>query len=244
MSGLIDRLRTRLLPALVTAAGVALVTAGLLAWAGPTAGGAGPPAAPTAPSSPDAASASPSSIAPASTAPWPSSSRQPSPTTLGVASRVVIPALRVDLPVVASPPNETFPLCDVAEYSPQYAQPGQPGTTFIYAHARTGMFLPLLEASWVDNGKAMIGDLVEVYTSADRLYLYEISAVDRHQSSLPYGPTDGGAQGQLMLQTSEGPRKGLPGYTGLVLVLLAKPLSSIPADHATANPTPHPLVCG
>ena len=46
-----------------------------------------------------------------------------------------------------------------------------------------------------------------------------------------------------MLQTSEGPRKGVSGYTGLVLIVVAQPLSSGPASHAAANPTPQPVTC-
>src|SRR5207253_5583467 len=59
-----------------------------------------------------------------------------------------------------------------------------PISTYIFAHARTGMFLPLLEGSKVDNGKKMKGMLVQVYTSDDQLFLYSISEVRRHVLSL------------------------------------------------------------
>jgi hypothetical protein len=152
---------------------------------------------------------------------------------------VVVPALRIDLPVVR-PPNDPhhFPYCDVAEYVTTLSQPGSPGTAYLYAHAREGMFLPLLLQSRSNNGKAMLGMLVQVYTSDDKLFLYEITRVLRHQSELFSEP-----QEQLVLQTSEGPKKGLPGYTGLVLIVVAQPLSSGPADHAAANPTPQPVAC-
>ncbi|MGZ6338974.1 MAG: sortase domain-containing protein [Candidatus Limnocylindrales bacterium] len=240
MTALLDRLRTRLMPALLTAAGVALIAAGLLGYSGPAAAVDGPPPSPTQ----AAASASVGPIPSATSSAGPSGPASPSGPPRSVASRVVVPALGIDLPIVASPPNETFPWCNVAEYQAQYSQPGKPGTTFLYAHARTGMFLPLLKASLTNDGKAMIGDLVQVYTSDDQLFLYQISRVYRHQSSIPFGPVDGGKEGQLMLQTSEGPRKGVTGYTGLVLVVLATPLSDVPADHATANPPAHPAVCG
>jgi hypothetical protein len=100
------------------------------------------------------------------------------------------------------------------------------------------MFLPLLLQSRVNNGSAMLGMLVQVYTSDDQLFLYEIRRVLRHQSALYSQP-----QEQLALQTSEGPRKGVPGYTGLVMLVVAQPLSSGPADHAAAHPTPQPVVC-
>jgi hypothetical protein len=100
------------------------------------------------------------------------------------------------------------------------------------------MFLPLLLQSRIDNGSAMLGMLVQVYTSDDQLFLYEITRVLRHQSQLYSEP-----QQELVLQTSEGPRQGVPGYTGLVLIVVAEPLSSGPADHAAAHPTPQPVIC-
>jgi hypothetical protein len=167
------------------------------------------------------------------------------PTAASIPTRVVVPALRIDLPVVRPPKDpKAFPFCNVAEYQqardqlPYLGPPGGPWTTFLDAHAREGMFLPLLLQSRNDNGKAMLGMLVQVYTSDDQLFLYEITRVLRHQSARYDRPEE-----QLALQTSEGPKEGLPGYTGLVLVVVAQPLSSGPADHATANPTPHPVAC-
>jgi hypothetical protein len=84
----------------------------------------------------------------------------------------------------------------------------------------------------------MLGMLVQVYTSDDRVYLYEITRVLRHQSELYTRPAE-----QVVLQTSEGPRKGVPGYTGLVMMVVANPISSGPADHAAANPTARPVTC-
>jgi len=138
------------------------------------------------------------------------------------------------------PPNDphAFPYCNVAEYIPTLSQPGSPGTTYLFAHARDGMFLPLLLRSRINDGSAMVGMLVQVYTSDDQLFLYEITLVLRHQSQVYDQP-----QEQLVLQTSEGPKKGVPGYTGLVLIVVAQPLSSGPADHAVANPTPKPVTC-
>ena len=44
-----------------------------------------------------------------------------------------------------------YPLCDAAQYfrADALGQPGQGRATYLYAHARTGMFLPLLTASKV-----------------------------------------------------------------------------------------------
>lgn len=234
MRTILDRLRTRLLPALLTAGGVALVAAGLLSYSDPAIAGS-PGGTPT----PSSAVASPTPLPRLSFVPTPSGSpgTSASPGATGIVSRVVVPALGIDLPIVKPPPNETFPYCDVAEYLTALHQPGQAGTTYIYAHARVGMFLPILTASKIDNGASMIGMLVQVFTNNDELHLYQITAVYRHQTDLhiAYAATTE----QLMLQTSEGPR----GTTGKVMVV-ATPIATVPADPAAANPTPHPLVCG
>jgi hypothetical protein len=121
--------------------------------------------------------------------------------------------------------------------SPQLGQPGEGRAIYIYGHAREGMFLAILRASQVENGKRMLGMIVNLYTSDDQLFLYEIVEVRRHQTDLNdalHAKTE-----ELWLQTSEGP-KGTPGKTQLV----AKLLSTGPADHALAHPVPKPVVCG
>jgi hypothetical protein len=154
-----------------------------------------------------------------------------------VATRVVIPALDIDLPVVKPPGGPgTYPLCDVAQYIQSLSQPGLPGATYIYAHARVGMFLPLLDQSKVNDGHAMIGMLVQVYTNDDMYFLYQITEVRRHQLTLVDAVT--AKASQLWLQTSEGPNGTLE-----KLQVIAMPLSSGPADPKDAEPTPHPLVC-
>ena len=237
MHSLLAWIRRRLLPALVTAAGVALLTAGLLTYQDPPEAVAVAPSAAPSPGAtePPLPSLLPLPTLAPSAPPVPSSS----PVVSRVATRVVVPALRIDLPVVR-PPNDPhhFPYCDVAEYRREASQPGSPGTTYLYAHARVGMFLPLLLGSRINNGSAMLGTLVQVYTNDDRLFLYEITRVLRHQSEIYSEPEE-----ELVLQTSEGPAKGYAGYTGLVLIIVAQPLSSGPADHAAANPTPKPVVC-
>ena len=240
MQSIFDWVRRRLLPAALTAAGVSLLGAGLLTY--------GTPAQAVAPSPSPVASFVPSASPTLLPFPTPGApaAASASPAAARVATRVVVPALRIDLPVVR-PPNDpqAFPYCNVAEYlqasagAPWLSQPGSPGTTYLFAHARDGMFLPLLLQSRIDNGSAMLGMLVQVYTSDDQLFLYEITRVLRHRSVVYNEPAE-----QLALQTSEGPRKGVPGYTGLVLVIVAQPLSSGPADHAAAHPTPQPVTCG
>ncbi len=159
----------------------------------------------------------------------------------GRASRVVVPAMGIDLPVVSgdlAPPPDNFPLCNVAQYSTGYRQPGEPGSVYLYAHARTGMFLPLLDASMRADGAEMIGMEVLVYTSDAELYRYRVFEVERHV--LDYRLADATPPGEqrLILQTSEGPR-GTPGK----LVVAADFLDVTPTTPEEANPLAAPVVC-
>ena len=225
-------LRRRIASALLTAIGVVLIAAGLLTYTQPVA--AAPPD-PTVPASlaPSSDPAALETLEPLAT-PDPSASAA---AVARVATRVVVPALGIDLPVILQPGSaNSFPPCNVAMYIQQLHQPGQPGATYIYAHARTGMFLPILTASQANNGKSMIGMLVEVYTSDNMEFLYEITTVHRHITDLSsaFSTTDE----TLWLQTSEGPRGTIQ-----KVQVVAKPLSSGPADPAAAHPTPHPVFC-
>ena len=206
---------------------------------GPSGSGTGSPKTTVAPSG--GASGKPSASAGANGSPKPTKKPTASPTAATgarVATRVVVPALGIDLPVIKPPggPN-TYPVCNVAMYIQSLSQPGQKGATYLYAHARTGMFLPILEASRVNNGRAMIGMLVQVYTSDNMQFLYEIYQVRRHQLTL--NDAIAAKSETLWLQTSEGPR-GTPGKTQVI----ARPISSGPADPAEAHPTTKPVVCG
>lgn len=228
MRALLGWFRGRLLPALVTAAGVALLAAGLLAYQDP------PEAIATAPDPPAAPSAAPSptlipipSLEPDGAAPT------LDPPVVRVPTRIAIPALRIDLPIVAPPDDpDHFPYCDVAEYITQLSRPGLPGATYIYAHARTGMFLPLLRTA----DAKLPGMLVQVFTNDDLVFLYEITEVRRNQISLDDAFAATGEE--LWLQTSEGPR-GTIGKTQVI----ARPISVGPADAGAANPTAKPVVC-
>ena len=237
MADLADRIRTRLIPALLTAFGVTLLAAGLLSLT------SGVTADPLASASPTVAAASSSpSASPLITLPPLDSGVLPtaSPTAPAdrVATRVRIAALKIDLPVVAPPPgNDAYPFCNVAMYLQDLGQPGQGRATYLYAHARTGMFLPILDASLVQNGKSMIGMVVEVWTSDDQRFLYDITEVRRHQTDL--NDASNATSEQLWLQTSEGPKGTIP-----KLQVLAEPLSQEAADPADAHPVAKPLVCG
>jgi hypothetical protein len=156
---------------------------------------------------------------------------------------VVIPALGIDLPVVTSPPNEQFPLCNVAEYmvlGRALAYPGLPQATYLYAHARKWMFLPLLTQSLINNGAAMIGMWVEVYTDDNQRHVYEISQVIRHVPAAP-SALDAAASArtdQLWLQTSEGQLE-----SSTKLQIVATPIGEVAATQADAHPAARGAVC-
>jgi len=236
MRTLADRLQRRLIPAILAAIGVSLIAAGLLNYTNPvdaTAVASGAPtAAPTESPGPSALLTFPP-LASAS----PGGSASASPGKVAVASRVVVPALDIDLPVIRQPGGaNAFPPCNVAMYLLQLHQPGQPGPTYLYAHARTGMFLPILEASKINNGRRMKGMLVQVYTTDDQLYLYEIVEVRRHVTTLDAALAD--KREAVWLQTSEGPVG-----TFEKTQVIALPLGHGPADHKEANPKADPVFC-
>ena len=227
-----ERFRTRLLPALLLATGIALLGSGLLTY--------------TSALEPQPVGQALQSYVPPPTLPpgldLPVGSAegagQPSFPPDRVATRVVIAQLRIDLPVIAQPPGSgDFPLCDVALYFTALGQPGSGRATYIYAHARDGMFLPLLVASRDHNGAKMIGDVVQVYTSDNYLFLYEIFQVRRHATDLVAAFND--VDGNLWLQTSEGPNASYP-----KLQVVAKFLSADKTDPNAAHPVPHPRQCG
>lgn len=233
----------RLAPAVVTAAGVALLAAGLLAYDGPVA---------ARPISSDPGASSETAQASAAAAPLPTlflPTFPPVDATVPpsvapsdrVATRVVIESLGIDLPVIAQP-DPSYPSCNVAMYlqDPRLGQPGSNRSIYLYAHARAGMFLPLLTEVRRNGGTSMIGMLVDVYTSDDQHFVYRISAV------LPSVPANSHfldkavavKREALWLQTSTGPGAKFP-----KMQVVARLVGVEPAPHADANPTPHPVDC-
>ncbi len=236
MSTVLERLQHRLIPALLAAVGVSLIAAGLLSYTAPVDATAVASDAP-APVAVDSPGPSARRTFPPLASASPVSGTSPSPGKAPVASRVVVPALDIDLPVIRQPGGaNAFPPCDVAMYLLQLHQPGEPGATYLYAHARTGMFLPILEASKVNNGRRMKGMLVQVYTTDDQLYLYDIVEVRRHVTTLDAALAD--KREAVWLQTSEGP-VGTFEKTQVIAV----PLGHGPADHKQAHPKADPVFC-
>jgi hypothetical protein len=226
-----ERFRTRLVPALLLAVGVALLASGLLSYTA---------AVEPAPVARAIASHEPlPTIDPALVLPdgGNDGTAEPSVPPDRVATRVVVPRLDIDLPVVLQPDNAgDFPLCDVAMYLDGLGTPGAPRATYIYAHARTGMFLPFLLASQDHNGAKLIGVTVRVYTSDNVLFLYRIAEVRRHVRNLADALADN--VGRLWLQTSEGPNASYP-----KLQIIADFVSAQPADPNDAHPVPHAKQC-
>lgn len=225
------RLRLRLLPALLMALGVGLLANGLLTYT---------TAVEPAPSERPLATYDPLPTLPgvivlpgASSTPFVEPTFPPD----RVATRVVVRRLGIDLPVMLQDDSYgLFPLCDVAMYLPALGQPGQQRATYLYAHAREGMFLPLLEASQRNDGRRMLGMTVEVYTSDDWRFLYEITEVRRHTTDL--NDAINTKTERLWLQTSEGPNGTVP-----KLQVVADFLTAEIADPAEAHPEPRPRVC-
>jgi hypothetical protein len=243
MRALLRSFRDRLVPAILTAAGVTLLAAGLLQYGG------------SVQASPIGASPSPSDIAglpppdfivpslpPIDGSPPPSVAPSPNPNR--VATRVVITQLGIDLPVIAQP-NPSFPSCNVAMYyvSPGLGQPGSGHSIYIYAHARPGMFGPLYERATLgkDGGANSLKTMIVlVYTSDDYVFEYEITKIYGHvkaDSHFLDGPLAATSE-QLWLQTSTGPNGSYP-----KLQVVAVPLDVEPVPHADAHPRAHPINC-
>jgi hypothetical protein len=239
---LMRALRNRLLPALLTASGVSLIAAGLLTYTGTVQAGPLPSAFPSR--SPAAVAPTPTFALPTFTPPSapPSETIPPTPAIDRVATRVVVPDLGIDLPVVLQDGGAgAYPWCNVAMYIQELHQPGQGKATYIYAHARDGMFGPIYERAILGrNGgpTSMLGMIAEVYTSDNFVFSYEVIDVRLHQKSLD-DAVDAISE-ELWLQTSEGPRGNDLGLTQV----LAVPLTVGPADPLDAHPEAEPVVCG
>jgi hypothetical protein len=151
-----------------------------------------------------------------------------------IATRVVVPGLGVDLPVTRQ--TTTYPACGVAMYLMNLHQPGQGGVTYLYAHAQSGNFLPILTESLVNDGARMVGMAIEVYTGDSLKFTYRIVEVRRHVTNL-----DGAFawQGEsVFLQTSEGPGASTP-----KLQVVGEIVAMGPASFEASHPQPHPVVC-
>jgi sortase (surface protein transpeptidase) len=234
MHPILDRFRTRIVPALLTAAGITLTAAGLLTYTAPAGADAQGSDTPSFASPSSGSSLTLMTFPPIATG-SPSPTTGPTPTPVNrVATRVTVPALDIDLPIVKPPSG--FPYCNVAMYLAIFSQPGLPGVTYLFAHARQGMFLPLLTH---EKNDSMIGMTVWVYTSDDQVFLYRIYRV---RTGFPANASLGDLKvkdGELWLQTSEGPKN-----SSTKLQVVASFVTSHAVAHEKAHPKAHPVVCG
>jgi hypothetical protein len=150
------------------------------------------------------------------------------------ATRVAVPGIGIDLPVIRGPAG--YPPCRVAMYHASVAQPREPGVTFIYAHARTGMFLPLLTRWRNSGGSSLIGRTVKVWTSDSYVSYYRINKVrtTTKKMSGAYSLTNE----RLWLQTSTGPNTTYP-----KLIVEAVRYSTVKSSYAAAHPKARPIRC-
>ena len=231
MDTLGGRIRLRLIPALLTAIGVSLLATGLMSY---TEAVQPPPSSrPLATYEPLPTLGGPIVLPNASAEP----TVEPTFPADRVATRIVIRRLDIDLPIVLQTDyNPDYPVCDVAMYFPPMKQPGQGGATYIYAHARVGMFWNLLVESKKNNGHRMLGMTVEVYTSDSWRYVYTITEVRRHTTSLE--DAFNATVEQVWMQTSEGPEGTIP-----KLQVVADFLSAAPTDYKSAHPKPRVVIC-
>jgi hypothetical protein len=237
--------RQRVLPAILTAAGVTIIAAGLLQYGTPASAEPGPsgPTGSAAPSpSDDPIGYVPPSLPPIGASP--SARSTPSTDPHRIASRVVISSLGIDLPVIAQP-NPSYPSCNVAMYyeDPRLGQPGSGRSIYLYAHARTGMFYPLYERATLGRHggqRSLLGLRVDVYTTDDQVYHYQITEV-RPRVKADNHFLDGALAVKsetLWLQTSTGPGGQYP-----KLQVVAEPVFVEGATHAQAHPKAHPVNC-
>jgi hypothetical protein len=149
------------------------------------------------------------------------------------ATRISVSGIGIDLPVIRG--TSAYPPCRVALYQASVAQPREPGITFLYAHARTGMFLPLL-TSWRRNGGAsLIGRTVKVWTSDSYVSYYRITRV---RTSNKLTGIHSLSRERLWLQTSTGPNR-----TFVKLIVEAVRYKAVKTTYAASHPKARPLRC-
>ena len=197
------RIGKRTLP--VVAGGV-LILAGILLVAGL---GSGSPTAPNVVSTPlaIASTEAPVASAVASASAAPPATRDPrAPIPMGY--RIQIPRLSIDLPIaegdVARDIDQQKTPEGFALHLPGTSIPGLGSNTYLYAHARTGMFLAL----W----KAQPGDQVLISTPDLRELKYVVAEVRQRVAPDDVSWVQATPGERLTLQTSTGPNPNDPRF--------------------------------
>ena len=187
---------------LTVSAGVLLLAVGIALIAGgglPRGGSVAPIAMP---------SASASGSTPAATTSPDSTTLSPTPEPIPDGYRIVMPRLGIDLPIAEGDVQRDVVIQRTPEnfafHFPGTAIPGTLGNSYIYAHARRGMFLSL----W----SARVGDNVSITTPGGVEIKFIVTEV--HPRVPPADtswlqPTD---DERLTLQTSTGPNREDPRF--------------------------------
>ena len=143
--------------------------------------------------------------------------------------RIEIPRLGIDLPVqegdLHRDVDEQRTPEGYAFHLPGTAIPGQDSNTFLYAHARRGMFLSL----W----NARPGDEVLIRAPNGATHTYVVGEILARVAPTDVSTTRPGSGEQLTLQTSTGPNPGDPRFVVLAFPRVERPLGTImPAGNA------------
>jgi sortase (surface protein transpeptidase) len=158
-------------------------------------------------------------VLPSPIAPIQEASAEPSPALPAAkpitiaGSRVAVPRLGIDLPlelgeIARDVPREGYAGAtpeNVAFVFPSSRLPGEGGNTYIYAHARAGMFLAL----W----GAKLGDEVIIYRPDDGVRRsYRVALIAPRVNPTDARWLDPNGEERLTLQTSTGPNPGDPRF--------------------------------
>ena len=161
-------------------------------------------------------SASPSAAMATSAPPTPGVTITPSPGApppIPDGYRVKVLRLGIDLPIregiVQRDIEQQQTPEDFAFHLPGTALPGQIGNSYLYAHARRGMFLSLWNAE--------VGDLVEITTPDGRTLQYEVSEIRPRVAPTDVSVAQPTTDERLTLQTSTGPSPDDPRFVVIAL---------------------------
>jgi LPXTG-site transpeptidase (sortase) family protein len=151
-------------------------------------------------------------------------SRPPSPGVVVAASpsvaraipdgyRIRIPRLRIDLPIAEGIIQRDVDQQQTPEgyafHLPGAAIPGEAGNTYLYSHARAGMFLALWDAR--------VGDEVLILAPDGRTLRYSVSEVRPRVAPNDISVAQPTADERLTLQTSTGPSPSDPRFVVIAL---------------------------
>ncbi len=155
-------------------------------------------------------------VAAASPVPAPATTALPSPTPIGpipAGYRIQMPRLAIDLEIVEGDlERDTVQQRTPEHYAfhlPGTAIPGTGANSYIYAHARTGMFLAL----W----NTRVGDVVLILTPDGRSLRFVVSEIHPRVPPSEVTWTSPTPPDRLTLQTSTGPNPGDPRFVVVAL---------------------------